>query len=165
MKLLAEKLGKNDKLDRLRFIRSDGSETLCAMPRQGTLPHDLVHYVVESALPLKHGFLSLIAAGSDAGFVMQAAHDPTNLSVETEAVQAEAIVEALQTQLWGGTFDRESFLQAVLMATTSRNKPVFEFSGNAPEALYCDALLLLDHWNQVPFHQTLELTFVVSEIQ
>ena len=163
MKLIVEKLGKNDKFDRLRLIRSDGSETFCTLPRQGTLPHDLVHYVVESALPLKYGFLSLVAAGFEAGFVMQAAHDPTNLAVETEAVQAEAIVEALQTQIWGREFDRESFLQAVLLATTSRSKPVFEFSGNAPEALYRDALLLLEQWNQVPFHQRMELTFVASE--
>ncbi|WP_017171899.1 hypothetical protein [Xanthomonas phaseoli] len=94
MKLIAEKLGKSDKADRLRFFRADGSETQCAMPRQGTLPHDLIHYIVESALPLKHGFLSQVAAGSDAGFVMQAVHDPSNRSVETESVQAEAIVEA-----------------------------------------------------------------------
>gem|GEM_PF-6737495 len=49
------------------------------------------------------------------------------------------------------------------MASNSRNKPVFEFSSNAPEALYRDALLLLDQWNKVPFHQKMELTFVVSE--
>ena len=50
MHLLAEKLGKTDKLDRLRYRRADGSETACPMPRQGTLPHDLVHYIVESRL-------------------------------------------------------------------------------------------------------------------
>ena len=162
MKLVAEKLGKNDKLDRLRFIRRDGSETQCPMPRQGTLPHDLVHYVVESALPLKHGFLSLVAAGSDAGFVMQATHDPANLAVEAEAVQAEAIVEALQTQLWSGGFDHGSFLEAARLATTARNKPVFAFTDAAPEKLYAQALVLLQQWNQVPFHQSLELTFVAG---
>ena len=31
-------------------MRRDGSTTGCAMPRQGILPHDLVHYVVESTL-------------------------------------------------------------------------------------------------------------------
>ena len=163
MKLIAEKLGKSDKLDRLRFIRADGSETHCPMPRQGTLPHDLVHYVVESALPLKHGFLSLVAAGSDAGFVMQAVHDPANLAVDTEAVQAEAIVEALQTQLWGGAFDRESFLEAARLAAAHRNKPAFEFAGLDPELLYKRAMALLQQWGQVPFHQRMELSFVAGE--
>lgn len=163
MKLIAEKLGKNDKFDRLRFIRADGSETQCPMPRQGTLPHDLVHYVVESALPLKHGFLSLVAAGSDADFVMQAVHDVANLDVETEAVQAEAIVEALQTQLWCGAFDRESFLEAARLAARARDKPIFEFAGFDPEVLYKRALALLQQWNEVPFHQRMELTFVTGE--
>jgi hypothetical protein len=163
MKLIAEKLGKSDKIDRLRFIRADGSETHCPMPRQGTLPHDLVHYVVESALPLKHGFLSLVASGLDAGFVILAGHDPANLAVETEAVQAEAIVEALQTQLWVGTFDRECFLEATRLASTSRNKPAFEFVGIDPEALYSRALYLLEQWSQVPFHQSLELAFSAGE--
>lgn len=162
MKLVAEKLGRNDKLDRLRFIRRDGSETHCSMPRQGTLPHDLVHYVVETTLPLRHGFLGLVAAGSDAGFVMQAVHDPANLSVEAEAVQIEAIVEALQTQLWNGAFDRGSFLEGVRLATIARNKPAFAFSRTDPETLYDRALALLQQWNRVPFHQSMELAFVVG---
>ncbi len=33
MKLIAEKLGKADKTDRLRFVRADGSATETAMPR------------------------------------------------------------------------------------------------------------------------------------
>ena len=163
MKLIAEKLGKNDKLDRLQFIRADGSETYCPMPRQGTLPHDLVHYVVESALPLKHGFLSLVAAGADAGFVMQTIHDPGSLAVETEAVQVEAIVEALQTQLWGGAFDRRSFMEAARLATASRNKPIFEFAGLDPENLYKRATALLRQWSEIPFHQRMELAFVAGE--
>lgn len=129
------------------------------MPRQGTLPHDLIHYIVESALPLRHGFLSQVAAGSDAGFVMQAVHDPSNRSVETEAVQAEAIVEALQTQLWGGALDRDSFFQAAQLASASRNQPAFDFGDIDPALPYQRALQLLEHWNLVPFHQSMQLVF------
>ena len=111
VKLIAEKLGKTDKYDRLRFVRSDGSQSKISMPRQGTLPHDLVHYVVESALPLKHGFLSLVAAGADALFVMDTVHDRESPAIEADAVQAEAVVEALQTQLWTDTFEMDDFLE------------------------------------------------------
>lgn len=160
MKLVAEKRGKTDKYDRLRFIRSDGSESEIPMPRQGTLPHDLVHYVVESALPLKHGFMSLVAAGADAQFVMQTAHDATNAAIETEAVQAEAIVEALQTQLWSGAFDQDAFLEGVASASGARGKPAFDFADVDPEArLYDSALVLLERWGHVPFYQSMELTF------
>jgi hypothetical protein len=163
MKLSAEKQGKNDKLDRLRFIRADHSETECAMPRQGTLPHDLLHYVVESVLPFQHGFLSLVAAGADAGFVMQEVHDPANLAVATEAVQVEAIVEALQTQLWSGAFDREAFLDAARLATSCRDRQPFEFVGIDPEQLYHRAMALLQQWNAVPLYQRMELDFVAGK--
>jgi hypothetical protein len=158
MKLIAEKLDRTDKCDRLWFVRDDGSQTQTAMPRQGTLPHDLVHYIVESALPLQHGFLGLVAAGADAGFVMQAVHDTGNQRVETEAVQAEAVVEALQTQLWSGCFDRDAFLEGADSASAARGRPAFDFSGIDPRALLYDrALALLERWNEVPFHQSMEL--------
>jgi len=165
MRLIAEKLGKNDKNDRLRFVRADGSETQTAMPRQGTLPHDLVHYIVESALPLKHGFLSQIASGSDAGFVMQAVHDRSNPATETEAIQAEAIVEALQTQLWAGAFDAAAFAEGARSAAMSRGKAAFDLSGFHPQAmLYDRALALLERWNLVPYHQSMELSFESGKV-
>jgi hypothetical protein len=76
------KRSKTDKYDVLRFVRNNGSCTDALMPRQGILPHDLVHYVVESALPLRHGFLSLLARGADAQFVMESVHDKANPHVE-----------------------------------------------------------------------------------
>lgn len=160
VRLIAEKSGRTDKYDSLRFLRGDGSETRTSMPRQGTLPHDLVHYVVESALPLQHGFLSLVAAGTDASFVMQAMHEPGSQRVETEAVQAEAVVEALQAQLWSGCFDKDAFLEGVDSASAARGKPAFDFSGIDPRALLYDrALALLERWNEVPFHEAMELVF------
>jgi hypothetical protein len=160
VRLIAQKLGKTDKYDSLRFVRSDGRESQISMPRQGTLPHDLVHYVVESALPLRHGFLSLVAAGSEASFVMQAVHDRANQAVATEAVQAEAIVEALQTQLWAGAFDSQAFLDGAALATAARGKPAFDFADlDAETALYECALALKARWDQVPYHGVLELEF------
>lgn len=160
MRLIAEKLGKNEKSDRLKCQRADGSQTQSAMPRQGTLPHDLVHYVVESALPLRHGFLSQVAAGAEAAFVMQALHDKTRAVVDTEAVQAEAVVEALQAQLWSGAFDPEAFLHGVRSACAARGQPPFEFAGeNIGAVLYETALELDRRWQRLPYFQSLSLEF------
>lgn len=165
MKLIAEKLGKSEKYDRLKYVRADGSETQSSMPRQGTLPHDLVHYVVESALPLRHGFLSLVAAGSDASFVMQAVHDTANPAVETEAAQAEAIVEALQTQLWSGSFDLSAFSEGVRTACAARGKPVFEFVGMDPHRyLFDKAMELNKQWDQLPYFQSMALDFSAGQV-
>jgi hypothetical protein len=126
MKLIATKRPPSEKLDRLQYLRDDGSSCECAMPRQGVLPHDLIHFVVESALALRNGFLSLVARGGNAVFVMECTHDRNNREVEIQAVQAEAIVEALQTQLWAGDFDREAFVYGAQMAAQSRGVPAPE---------------------------------------
>jgi hypothetical protein len=163
MKLVAERLGRNDRNDRLRFVRTDGTETQAAMPRQGTLPHDLVHFVVESALPLKHGFLSQIAAGAEAGFVMKAVHDAANPAVDTEAIQIEALVEALQTQLWSGGFDAGAFAEGMRSPCAARGRPAFDLAGIDPQAAFYDrALALLERWNLVPNHQAMELVFTAG---
>nr|WP_315260284.1 hypothetical protein [uncultured Duganella sp.] len=162
MKLIAEKRSKTDKYDVLRFVRNNGSCTEALMPRQGILPHDLVHYVVESALPLRHGFLSLLARGADAQFVMESVHDKTNPDVETEAVQAEAIVEGLQAQLWSGAFDEAAFIEGAAAACGARNKPPFDFSGlalNLKAVLYQRALALNEQWSSAPYYSTLALEF------
>jgi hypothetical protein len=56
MQLIASKQGKNDKYDQLRCVRSDGSNDWLHDAAPGVLPHDLIHYVVETALAYRHGF-------------------------------------------------------------------------------------------------------------
>jgi hypothetical protein len=75
MKLIATKQGKSDKYDTLRCVRLDGTETSVQMPRQGILPHDLIHYVVEHTLGYQNGFLGTVAQGAEIGFAMQQSHD------------------------------------------------------------------------------------------
>jgi len=159
VKLIAEKRGVRDKLDDLLFVRQDGSTTRCQLPRQGTLPHDLIHYVVESRLPFRNGFLGLVASGSDAEFVLKMVHDKQNPQVETEAVQVESIVEALQTQLWAGSFEAGTFLEAAALAAEARGTVAFSFGEFDPKEIYERCMLLLDQWNSVPFFGKLELEF------
>ena len=40
MKLVAHKRPASEKLDRLEYVRDDGSRSAIDMPRQGILPHD-----------------------------------------------------------------------------------------------------------------------------
>lgn len=158
MKLIASKQGKADKYDRLRCIRRDGSETSCDMPRQGILPHDLVHYVVESALRYRHGFLGLVGGGAEIRYVLDIVHDPANRAVADEATHTEAIVESLQAQLWSGTFDLELFMEGVRSACDVRGRAMPDLSGiDVEEALFRRALELNARWQQVPFHGSLEL--------
>jgi hypothetical protein len=157
MKLIAERLGRNDKLDRLRCIRRDGSETATSMPRQGILPHDLVHYVVESGLGWRHGFLGMIAAGADIGWTMEQTHDPANRDATDQAIHAEAVVESLQAQLWSGAFDGALFLEGVRSACEVRGRSVPALPSGAGSTLFEQALALNARWQQLPFHGALSL--------
>jgi len=157
MKLVAERLGRTDKLDRLRCIRRDGSETATSMPRQGILPHDLLHYVVESALGWRHGFLGMIADGADIGWTMQQTHDPANRDIADQAIHAEAVVESLQAQLWSGAFDEASFLDGLRDACQARGHSVPILATGAGAALFEQASALNARWQQVPFHGALAL--------
>lgn len=160
MELIAEKLGKADKLDRLRYVREDGSITACSMPRQGTLPHDMIHYVVESQLHLKNGFTGLIAQGAEAAFATQLVHGVAQKMADTEAIQVEAIVEALQTQLWAGEFSLTDFLEGVRTACLARDEPTFDFGQiDVRSCLFEHVVALNKVWAAVPLHGKLKLKF------
>jgi len=157
MQLIAMRQGRTDKLDQLRCVRADGSATTTAMPRQGILPHDLVHYVVESTLGWRHGFLGMVAAGADIGWTMTQTHDPAATDVADQAIHAEAVVESLQAQLWSAAFDDALFLDGVRTACTARGRSVPALPPGAGQAMFEAALALNARWQQVPFHGTLAL--------
>lgn len=157
MKLIVTRGARTDKLDRLRCVRRDGSATECALPRQGILPHDLIHYVVESTLGWRHAFYGMIAAGADIGPAMEQAHDHGNAALADQAIQAEGIVESLQAQLWTGAFDAAMFEDGVRTTCASRGCAMPVLAAGCGQALF-DAVLALDaRWQGVPWHGTLEL--------
>ncbi len=158
MKLIATKRGKNDKYDQLRCIRRDGSETSTMMPRQGVLPHDLIHYVVETTLGYDHGFLGLVAKGSDISFAMEQTHDIGNAALADQATHAEAVVESLQAQIWSGAFDMDMFHAGLEGACGMRARPVPDLDGvDVNTALYGGVMALGQRWQQTPYHASLEL--------
>jgi hypothetical protein len=158
MKIIATKLGKNDKYDQLRCIRLDGSETSTMMPRQGGLPHDLIHYVVESALRYDHGFLGLVAKGADISFAMEQTHDLGNQALADQATHAEAIVESLQAQLWSGAFDVDMFQAGLEGACEMRERRAPDLNQvDVEDVLYGGVIALSQRWQSVPFHAALEL--------
>ena len=160
MKLLARKLGKSDKHDLLICTRADGSSAQVPMPRHGILPHDLVHCVVESALPFRHGFLSQVADGAGIGFDAGVSYTDGPRQHVVESGQVESLVEALQSQLWAGGFDLPSFLEGARLACASRKLPAPELPVIDFEALLFErARRLNEAWMQVAPQQSMALDF------
>lgn len=164
LRLVARKLDATSKRDELTFVRADGSRSTIDLPRQGILPHDLVHFVVEDGLGLTDGFLALVAAGADARYAMEAVHDPAERTVADAAIRVEALVEALQSQLWSGAFDAEAFAYGVESACASRGVETGERpTSERARGLFDRARELLAEWAVLPAGQSLTLSFNVAQ--
>ena len=79
------------KFDRMVIQRGEASEAI-ECPKQGIIPHDMVHYAVESTLE-KRGFLSRVRDGEAAVFQM---------APEAESDGVERLVEVIQGDAWSG---------------------------------------------------------------
>lgn len=158
--LLAIRGHKTAKRDRLRFIRIDNSQEEIEMPRQGILPHDLVHALVEQGFSLKDGFMSLVAMGASPAFLMSKALPQTE-----HTVIAESVVEAMQTQLAQGHMDYPSFIYGVETACASRginHYPVLSLE--SANTIFLEALALNEHWRLLTETQTLALTIQLPHL-
>ena len=80
------------KHDALRIERADGSVETLACPKQGIVPHEMVHLAVEHGLAAR-GFMSRVAAGEAAGFRMLGDADSDGV---------ERLVEVFQGDAWSG---------------------------------------------------------------
>jgi len=82
-------------------------------PKQGIIPHDMVHYAVEKVYGT-HGFIRLLVAGKVANFT------PLAFS-ETEAWHQEGLVEVFQAELLSGPTSEEHFLELANSISEQRN--------------------------------------------
>jgi len=151
MQLVAHKLGPQSKHDRLRCVREDGSQTACELPRQGILPHDLIHALVESRLGLRDGFLGLVARGADIAFSAQAFSEYIDPARHAEVAVAESVVEGLQAQLWSGAFDAAAFRDGVAGACAMRGVAAPDLAMlDARTELFEAARVLGERWHALP---------------
>jgi hypothetical protein len=82
------------KFDRLDIVAADGPRPPIDCPKQGIIPHDMVHWAVESIVEAA-GFLHLIADGGDGGF---------RTGIEDRTAQSvERLVEMFQGEGWSQT--------------------------------------------------------------
>jgi len=157
VKLLATKLAAGEKYDRLEFVRADGSTATVMQPRQRILPHDLLHFLVETRMGIAAGFIGLVESGLDPAFAAQLTHDERQRMCSEEAVQAEALVESLQAQLWAGRLDVEMFAYGAALAAERREVAPPSVTGELAERLFREAELLGERWSALAAGEQMEL--------
>ncbi|HKB91395.1 MAG TPA: hypothetical protein VKC60_12825 [Opitutaceae bacterium] len=114
---------RSGKADLLTCVRDDGSETTGEMPKQGILPHDAFHYVVETTLDWRDSFFGQVACGISLDHITAKLHrEKVDWSRNVQALQCESLVECLQAEQWGGAADLNTFMDT--LAVTCRRRGV-----------------------------------------
>jgi len=83
---------RDGKYDLMTVVRDDGSQEAIDCPKQRIIPHDMVHFAVESTLR-KRGFMTRVRDGESAGFRM---------ATNAESDGVERLVEVFQGDAWSG---------------------------------------------------------------
>lgn len=137
------------KYDLLEILQ-DGCETRrIDCPKQGIIPHDMVHFAVESTLQAR-GFLGRVRDGETAGFRMAA---------EAESDGVERLVEVIQGDAWSGGQTPATELLAMYQVTcAARQCPMLALDEAAVDAVRACMADLSARWAGLPVGGQLELS-------
>jgi hypothetical protein len=144
---------RRGKHDDLRIEREGSVETV-ACPKQGILPHDMVHYAVESVLAHR-GFLSLV---KECGNAVLAARGGES----EEAI--ERLVETFQAEMWGGRVPIAGLLAVYEHACEARGHAAVPVSAADVEAIRRRLDSLSAQWAELAIGASLAFDFPPAPI-
>ena len=135
------------KVDRL-VLEGFGRTLPIDCPKQGIIPHDMVHFAVEKVLGLRR-FVRLAAEGRPEADLRNADYD---------AHLGESIVETMQAELWGGSAVAETdFLDMLRVTMEARGRPPAPLPDGFLDRLRAAITDLSARWGQVPLHGSIIL--------
>jgi hypothetical protein len=140
---------RSGKFDDLTIVRDAGGRETISCPKQGIIPHDMVHYAVESVLAHR-GFLSLVKDGKPAEF-------GTEGGDSEEAI--ERLVEVFQAELWSGRVPAADLVTTYEHACEARGHSVAAISRADVEAIRNRLDELSRQWSAVAVNEALKLRF------
>ena len=102
--------------DLLICVRPDGTSTGAELARQGILPHEAFHFVIESTLGWHDAFFGEVARGAELTQATARLHGQRHTWTKmTQALQSEVLVECLQAEQWGGPTDPATFAERLVL--------------------------------------------------
>jgi hypothetical protein len=138
------------KFDRLDIVTDAGAQPPIDCPKQGIIPHDMVHFAVESEVATI-GFLGGIAAGGGSGFTA-GADDPHHRAVER-------LVETVQAEAWsGGPVADAEFITLYHVTCDARGDTPLALDAATIAAIRGRIADLTGRWVAVPVGGTLVLS-------
>lgn len=138
------------KFDQMEVLRPGSGPERIACPKQGIIPHDMVHYAVEGTLH-RRGFLGRVCDGEAASLRMRG---------EAESDGVERLVEVLQADAWSGGKGAPADLLALYRVTCeARRCAPLAVDGEDIEAVRGQILELSARWEATPVGGSLTLPF------
>ena len=138
------------KHDTMEVIRHGVLAESIACPKQGIIPHDMVHYAVENTLQ-KRGFIGRILDGEATSFQMAA---------ESESDGVERLVEVFQADGWSGWgTPATDMLDLYQVTCNARQCEPLAIQADDLEAVRKRILELTAQWQSIPVGNTLALQF------
>lgn len=146
--------------DTLTCVRPDGSTTQAGLPRQGILPHDAFHFVVETSLGWHDAFFGQIARGATLAELTAILHAPDlDRAKHTQALQAESLVECLEATQWGGAPDPAAFAEKLIATCRRRSVPPPDIDADELSRVRLALREFGAAWRPLTPGQSLERTF------
>ena len=138
------------KSDRLEVFTSTPQPVTIECPKQRIIPHDMMHFAVESTLMVR-GFLTRIQEGERAVFQMQG-------NDQSDAV--ERLVEVFQGDEWSGRkTEARHMLEMYTLTCSARGCPTMSIDEAAILEVRDSIAQLTSRWETVPIGGKLELHF------
>src|SRR5262245_44660195 len=136
------------KYDRMDVVRAGRATESIECPKQGIIPHDMVHYAVESTLH-KRGFIGRLLEGEAASFQMNA---------EAESDSVERLVEVFQADGWSGwKSDPAEMIDLYAVTCKAKECAALDIKASDIEAVRQRILELTAQWEAVPVGKALTL--------
>ena len=130
------------------LVHRDNATEVIDCPKQRIIPHDMVHFAVESILE-KRGFLYRVRDGEAANFQMRA---------EPESDGVERLVEVFQGDAWsGGTSSPTDMLELYHVTCRARQCPPLPVVAEDILAIRSLIVELDQQWQALPVGQALHL--------
>ena len=151
MKLVFTKSGGSNpaRYDRLDILTATGPQPPIDCPKQGIIPHDMVHFAVEAEIATL-GFLGGIGAGGDSGFAA-GADDPRLRAIER-------LVETFQAEAWSGPpVPDADFIALYHVTCEARGDMLLALDAATISAIRTRIVELTARWQAVPAGGTLGL--------
>jgi hypothetical protein len=158
---------KGEREDSIEAVRADGSSVRTSFPHKGPIPHDAVHFYVESSLGIADAFWGMVAAGRHpeevAAIAKEGGHASAKRAVVPEAsilrlVQAERAVECFEADLWsGGASSPQTIRETIEAGCAHSLVPPIDVSDQAIASIRFYLADLMQHWRSAPLGERLVL--------